>query len=93
MIRDTKTCLRRSVWSQRHERKAVFSSELKRCNIYEVVVAYTVVAWLIVQAASILLPTFDAQVRGMNGVVRLVRLGFPAALVFSWAFEMIPTSQ
>jgi len=37
-----------------------FFSELKRRNVYKVAVAYAVVAWLLIQAASILFPTFEA---------------------------------
>ncbi len=62
-----------------------FFAELKRRNVYKVVVAYAVVAWLIIQAASILLPTFDAPAWVMKVIVLLLVLGFPAALIFSWA--------
>jgi hypothetical protein len=34
-------------------------AELKRRNVYKVAVAYAVVSWLLLQAASILFPTFD----------------------------------
>jgi hypothetical protein len=37
-----------------------FFAELKRRNVYKVAVAYAVVAWLLIQAASIILPTFEA---------------------------------
>ena len=37
-----------------------FLSELKRRNVYKVAVAYAVVAWLTIQAASIFLPAFNA---------------------------------
>jgi hypothetical protein len=37
-----------------------FFAEPKRRNVYKVAVAYAVVAWLLIQAASILFPTFDA---------------------------------
>jgi len=37
-----------------------FFSELKRRNVYKVAVAYAVAAWLLIQAASILFPTFEA---------------------------------
>src|SRR5215467_5416172 len=70
--------------------KPSFFSELRRRNVYKIAVAYAVVAWLIIQAASILLPTFEAPAWGMKVVVMLVLLGFPAALVFSWAFEITP---
>src|SRR4051795_5164528 len=35
-----------------------FFSELKRRNVYKVAVAYAVVAWLLIQAASIFFPAF-----------------------------------
>jgi hypothetical protein len=34
-----------------------FFAELRRRNVYKVAVAYAVVAWLLIQAASIVLPT------------------------------------
>jgi len=37
-----------------------FFAELKRRNVYKVAIAYSVVAWLLLQAASILFPTFEA---------------------------------
>jgi TolB-like protein/tetratricopeptide (TPR) repeat protein len=67
-----------------------FFSELKRRNVYKVAVAYVVVAWLLIQAASILFPTFDAPPWAMKVVVALLVLCFPVALVLSWAFEITP---
>jgi TolB-like protein/Tfp pilus assembly protein PilF len=67
-----------------------FFSELKRRNVYRAAVAYVVVAWLTIQAASILLPTFDAPGWVMKLVVALLVMGFPVALVLSWAFEITP---
>ena len=37
-----------------------FFRELKRRNVYKVAVAYAVVAWLLIQLASILFPAFEA---------------------------------
>jgi TolB-like protein/Flp pilus assembly protein TadD len=67
-----------------------FFGELKRRNVYKVAVAYAVVAWLLIQAASILFPTFEAPVWVMKVFVTIIILGFPVALVFSWAFEITP---
>jgi TolB-like protein len=67
-----------------------FFAELRRRNIYKVAVAYAVVGWLVIQAASILLPTFEAPAWAMKVIVLLLVLGFPAALIFSWAFEITP---
>ena len=38
----------------------IFFAELKRCNVYKVAITYAAVAWLLIQAASILFPTFEA---------------------------------
>ncbi len=35
-------------------------AELKRRNVFRVGVAYAIVAWLLVEVASVLLPTFEA---------------------------------
>src|SRR5436190_11847164 len=67
-----------------------FFGELKRRNVYKVAVAYVVVAWLLIQAASILFPTFEAPAWVMKVFVTIIILGFPIALVFSWAFEITP---
>jgi hypothetical protein len=45
-----------------------FFAELKRRNVYKVAIAYTVTAWLLIQAASILFPTFEAPGLGDEGV-------------------------
>jgi adenylate cyclase len=37
-----------------------FFAELKRRNVYKLAVAYAVVAWLLLQGASIVLPSFEA---------------------------------
>ena len=70
--------------------KRSFFSELKRRNVYKVAVAYVVVAWLLIQAASILFPTFDAPAWVMKVFVVVIVLCFPVALVCSWAFEITP---
>jgi TolB-like protein/lipoprotein NlpI len=67
-----------------------FLAELRRRNVYKVAVAYAVVAWLLIQAASILLPTFEAPSWVMKTLVVLLGLGFVLAVFMSWAFEMTP---
>ncbi len=47
-------------------------------------------AWLLIQAASILFPTFEAPAWVMKVVVAVVALGFPIALILAWAFELTP---
>jgi TolB-like protein/Flp pilus assembly protein TadD len=67
-----------------------FFSELKRRNVYKVAVAYAVVAWLLIQAASIFFPAFDAPPWVMKIFIIVIIFGFPVALIFSWAFEITP---
>jgi hypothetical protein len=67
-----------------------FFAELKRRNVYKVAVVYAVTAWLLIQAASILLPTFEAPAWVMKVVVMAVVLGFPVALILAWALELTP---
>src|SRR5205807_2243844 len=67
-----------------------FFAELKRRNVYKVAVAYAVVAWLLFQAASILLPTFEAPSWVMKAFTVFLALGFILAVMISWAFEMTP---
>ena len=69
---------------------ANFFTELKRRNVYKVAVAYAVVAWLLIQAASILFPTFEAPGWMMKVFVAVVAAGFPIALILAWAFELTP---
>ncbi len=67
-----------------------FLAELKRRNVYKVAVAYAVVAWLLIQAASIILPTFEAPAWTMKVLMTALLIGFPLAIVLSWAFEITP---
>src|SRR5207244_8700214 len=67
-----------------------FFTELRRRNVCKVAVAYAVISWLLIQAASILLPTFEAPPWVMKVLVVLLALGFLFAVFISWAFEMTP---
>src|ERR1700704_1871897 len=67
-----------------------FFAELKRRNVYRVAVACGVIAWLLIQAGSILFPIFEAPSWVMKVFVTLVAAGFVVALIISWGFEMTP---
>jgi TolB-like protein len=64
--------------------------ELKRRKVFRVAAAYAIVAWLAIQAASILLPTYGAPAWVMPVFTTVVMLGFPLALVLAWALEITP---
>jgi TolB-like protein/Tfp pilus assembly protein PilF len=67
-----------------------FLTELKRRRVYTVAAAYVVTAWLLIQVATQVFPFFNIP----NWIVRLIVLlaiiGFPIAVVCSWAFEITP---
>jgi TolB-like protein len=67
-----------------------FLAELKRRNVYKVAITYAVVAWLLIQAASILLPTFEAPAWVMKAFVVFLAFGFIISVIISWAFEATP---
>lgn len=67
-----------------------FFSELQRRDVYRVAVAYVVFAWLILQAASILFPAFDAPTWGMRVLTVVLIACFPVVLIFAWIFELTP---
>ncbi len=69
---------------------ASFFSELKRRHVDKVALTYAVVAWLLIEAASILLPKFDAPAWVMETLIVVLALGFIISVFISWSFEMTP---
>src|SRR6185437_7653313 len=67
-----------------------FFAELKRRNVYKIAVAYAVVGWLLIQVATQVFPFFGIPNGAVRLVVLLLVLGFPVALILSWAFEITP---
>src|SRR5207244_10681581 len=67
-----------------------FFAELKRRNVYKVAVAYAIVGWLVMQIAATVVPALHLSDAITSAVVLLVILGFPIALIISWAFELTP---
>lgn len=64
-----------------------FVEELKQRKVFKVGAAYVVAGWLAVQVASIALPAFEAPPWAMRAFILAVLLGFPVALLVSWAFD------
>ncbi|TAH46772.1 MAG: hypothetical protein EYC71_02925 [Gammaproteobacteria bacterium] len=65
-------------------------AELRRRNVIRMAGLYLVGAWLMTQVAATLLPVFGAPVWVMKALVVLLALGFFAAVVFAWVFELTP---
>jgi TolB-like protein len=67
-----------------------FFAELKRRKVYRVAIAYAVVAWLIAQIATQVFPFFEIPNWAVRLVLVVLVLGFPIALILSWAFDLTP---
>src|SRR6056300_1475770 len=67
-----------------------YISELKRRNVIKSGIAYLVVAWVLLQVFSILLPLFEAPLWVLKTITLLLGVGFPLWLVFSWIYEVTP---
>lgn len=67
-----------------------FVSELRRRNVLRVAAAYALVAWIIIEAGSVLLPTFGADQAIFQVYVIIVIIGFLVSLVAAWVFEITP---
>jgi TolB-like protein/Flp pilus assembly protein TadD len=64
--------------------------ELGRRNVYRVGIAYLVVAWLVMQVVSVLVPLLEVPDWVGRAVLVLLLAGFPVALIIAWAFELTP---
>ena len=67
-----------------------FFSELKRRNVVRVAIAYAVVGWVVLQFLDIVAPLLGLPEVFQKGVLVLLAIGFPIALVLSWAYEVTP---
>jgi serine/threonine-protein kinase len=67
-----------------------FFAEVKRRNVYKVAAAYGVVAWLLTEIATQVLPFFEIPNWGVRLIVVAIIIGFPIAVVIAWAFELTP---
>ena len=67
-----------------------FVEELKRRNVIRVGIAYIVGAWLLAQAADLVLDVLGAPDIVLRSLVAILALGFLPAVIFAWAFEITP---
>jgi adenylate cyclase len=65
-------------------------AELKRRHVVKVAIVYATVGFAVVQVADLLLPRMDVPEWGVNAIMAAVLLGFPIALVLTWALEVTP---
>lgn len=65
-----------------------FISELIRRNVFKAVIAYLAIAWVIIQIASIVLPTFDAPDYSLKVLIYILAFGLILWIIFSWVYDL-----
>jgi TolB-like protein/Tfp pilus assembly protein PilF len=68
-----------------------FFEELKRRKVYRVAIAYVIGSWALAQGLAQVLPVFDIPNSAIRGVIALLLVGFPVALVLAWMFDITRT--
>jgi len=67
-----------------------FYNELKRRNVVRVGLAYAIAGWVLLQVADLVLTNIEAPSWVIKTLMLLVLLGFIAAVVIAWAYEITP---
>lgn len=67
-----------------------FWTELRRRKVVRVAIVYAIVAWVVVEAASVIFPALLLPDWTGRLVLALAIIGFPLALVLAWAVELSP---
>jgi len=67
-----------------------FLKEIKRRKVFQVAVAYAVVAWLLVQVITAVEAPLNLPDWFDTTVIVLLALGFPVAVILAWAFDLTP---
>ena len=64
--------------------------QLKQRNVFRVAVLYLVVCWLILDPLHVVFHMLEVPAWANRLVIMLMAVGFPAALIFAWVYEITP---
>ena len=67
-----------------------FFDELKRRNVIKATIAYIVVAWVLLQVFTSVLPNLEAPPWVLKTLMFLIVIGLPIWIIFSWVYEITP---
>jgi len=65
-------------------------NELRRRNVLRLAATYALVAWILIEAGSVLLPTFGVSEWFFRGYTLVIISGFFVSLILAWVFEVTP---
>ena len=64
--------------------------ELIRRNVFRAILAYLAVAWVLIESAATILPTFGAPEYLIKGLIYLLSIGLVFWAGFSWVYDLTP---
>jgi TolB-like protein len=67
-----------------------FLSEMKRRNVFRVMLAYAVAGWLLVEIMEVITGAFEAPAWVLKVFISVLVLGLIPAMIFSWIYEITP---
>ena len=67
-----------------------FFKELMKRKVIQVAVVYLVVAWVVMQIVDVMFPALGLPDWTITLAAALLIIGFPVALVLSWAYDLSP---
>lgn len=67
-----------------------FYTELKRRNVFKVVIGYILLGWVVLQVADVLVPALSLPEWTIKFLLATGLLGFPFAAFFAWVYELTP---
>lgn len=79
--------------SESNQRPPSLLEELKRRKVFRAAAVYAVVAWLVIQIAVTTFPYLGLPRWMITGVIAVVLLGFPLALVLAWSLDLTPSGM
>ena len=71
-------------------RHGSFFQEMQRRNVLRFGIVYILVAWVLIQLGGVLFSMIGLPPWTIRFIAALLILGFPAAIIFAWVFELTP---
>jgi hypothetical protein len=70
-----------------------FWGELRRRNVFKVMVAYAIVGWLLIEMSATVFPALKLPEWTVTFVTALVLISFPIILIGAWALRPIQSTS
>ena len=65
-----------------------FIKELRRREVFSTAGLYVGICWILIEASSVVLPTFDAPDWVLRAIIIAAVVGFPVMLVLAWIYDI-----